>query len=178
MSDNTISINRAPVLTLWGVVVMERLGYDHDEALTLGKAMACLNAQAKGRSLGVFGPPKAHEPDGKPKKRGLCEEFWVDVCGRPVPCKHTEAGTRAVVKDKPIDAASVEKYLQTKLGEDLPCVQAAFTELAAAYAPEQLAEVAYHLYERFRPQIASGQKGWGQKGDLDLGLVRSLAEKA
>jgi hypothetical protein len=29
-----IKINRAPVLTLWGVIVAERLGYKHDEALT------------------------------------------------------------------------------------------------------------------------------------------------
>ena len=33
-----ISINRAPVLTLWVAVVGQRLGFDEDEALTLGKA--------------------------------------------------------------------------------------------------------------------------------------------
>jgi hypothetical protein len=33
-----ISINRAPVLTLWAAVVGQRLGFDEDEALTLGKA--------------------------------------------------------------------------------------------------------------------------------------------
>ena len=45
-ATNTISINRAPVLTLWAAVVAKRLGFDHDEALTLGKAVAGLNAQA------------------------------------------------------------------------------------------------------------------------------------
>jgi hypothetical protein len=34
----TIRINRAPVLTLWAVVVAERLGFDRDEALSLGRA--------------------------------------------------------------------------------------------------------------------------------------------
>ncbi len=29
-----LKINRAPVLTLWGVIVAERLGYNHDEALS------------------------------------------------------------------------------------------------------------------------------------------------
>ena len=43
MADNAIQINRAPVLTLWGAVVAERLGHDPDAALTLGKAMAGLN---------------------------------------------------------------------------------------------------------------------------------------
>lgn len=33
-----IRINRAPVLKLWATVVAERLGFEHDEALTLGKA--------------------------------------------------------------------------------------------------------------------------------------------
>jgi hypothetical protein len=38
-----ITINRAPVLTLWAAVVAERLGFDRAEALTLGKAVAGLN---------------------------------------------------------------------------------------------------------------------------------------
>jgi hypothetical protein len=54
MAHRTISINRAPVLTLWAAVVAQRLGFDEDEALTMGKAVAGLNAQTKGRSLGIF----------------------------------------------------------------------------------------------------------------------------
>jgi hypothetical protein len=41
--------------------------------------------------------------------------------------------------------------------------------LAASYKPEELAQHAYTLYERFRPEILSGVKGWGAKGNLDLG---------
>jgi len=41
---HSIEINRAPVLTLWATVVAEQLGFDHDEALTLGRAVAGLNA--------------------------------------------------------------------------------------------------------------------------------------
>jgi hypothetical protein len=55
MPAPTISINRAPVLTLWAAVVAKRLGFDEDEALSLGKALAGLNAQAKGRRLGIPG---------------------------------------------------------------------------------------------------------------------------
>ena len=36
--SRTLSINRAPVLTLWAAVVAERLGFEREEALTLGKA--------------------------------------------------------------------------------------------------------------------------------------------
>jgi hypothetical protein len=44
-----ISVNRAPVLTLWAAVVAERFSFDEDDALSLAKALAGLNAQAKGR---------------------------------------------------------------------------------------------------------------------------------
>lgn len=52
----TVTINRAPVLTLWAAVVAERLGYDRDGAVTLGQAVAGLNAAAKARSLGIAKP--------------------------------------------------------------------------------------------------------------------------
>ena len=51
MQARTISINRAPDLTLWAAVVAQRLGFDEDESLTLGKALAGLNAQVKGGAL-------------------------------------------------------------------------------------------------------------------------------
>ena len=51
-----IEINRAPVLTLWAAVVAMRLGFDWDEALTLGRAVAGLNAYSKGKALGLFEP--------------------------------------------------------------------------------------------------------------------------
>ena len=50
---DSVSINRAPVLTLWAAVVAERLGFDREEALTLSKAVAGLTAaiRAGSRSL-------------------------------------------------------------------------------------------------------------------------------
>ncbi len=57
---SSLMINRAPVLTLWAAVVAETLGFDYEEALTLGRAVAGLNAYSKGVSLGLFQPtPKA-----------------------------------------------------------------------------------------------------------------------
>ena len=176
MSQETVKVNRAPVLTLWAAVVAERQGHDRNAALTLGKAVAGLNAQSKGRMLGIFGPPKAAERGGPPKKAGLGEEFWIEVCGRPVPAKNTPDGVRAVIGPDPIDPASVQRYLEGKFGDDLGVVEAAMNELAAAFPPEKLAECAYGLYEQFRPQIASGRRGWGQMGELDLDLIRSLCE--
>jgi hypothetical protein len=52
-------VNRAPVLTLWAAVAAEVLGFEHDEGLTLGRAVAGLNAYSKGVSPGLFLPAKA-----------------------------------------------------------------------------------------------------------------------
>jgi hypothetical protein len=172
----TILINRAPVLTLWAAVVAERLGYAWETALTLGKAVAGLNAQSKGRMLGIYGPPKAPERGGAPRKTGLGEDFWIDLCDRGVPAKDTEDGVRAVVKDKPIDPDSVQRYLEGKFGQDLPRVREAMAALAEALDAEELAGRAYSFYEQFRPKIPPGRRGWGAKGELDLAYIRSLAD--
>jgi len=176
MARNTVTVNRAPVLTLWGAVVAERLGFDADEALSLGKVLAGLNAQAKGRALGIYGPPKGRGGE-QPRKRGPGEEFWVELCGRPLPAKQTEAGVRAVVKDKPVDPEPVRRYLEGKFGGSLDAVRDAMKALASSLAADELSAAAYGLYEEFRPKIASGTRGWGQKGELDLDLIRSLAKK-
>jgi hypothetical protein len=49
-------------------------------------------------------------------------------------------------------------------------------KLAKAFPPKQLEKKAYDLYEKFRPEIPEGTKGWGAKGELDLEYIRSLAE--
>ena len=175
MAIQTIKVNRAPVLTLWAAVVAERMGYEWDTALTLGKALAGLNAQSKGRSLGIYKVPEAG-PGGKPKpKSGLGEDRWVELCGRPIPAKSTPDGLRAVVLDKPIDPESVTRYLEGKFGEALPEVRKAMQALAQAYPPRKLDPIAFDLYQAFRPEVARGEKGWGQAGELNLARIRSLA---
>ena len=48
-------------------------------------------------------------------------------------------------------------------------------DLAKAFQPEQLRTNAFNLYEKFRPAIPEGVKGWGAKGNLDIDRIRSLA---
>jgi len=175
MSGKIVLINRAPVLALWAAVVAEQLGYEHETALTVGKCVAGLNAQSKGKMLGIFGPPKGPREGSPAEKTGLGEDFWIDICSRGVPVRHTEDGIRAVTKDKPIDPAKVETYLKSKLGDDLEAVAQAMKDLASSLDRDSLQSRSYALYERFRPEIPSGKKGWGAKGALDLDFVRSLA---
>jgi hypothetical protein len=177
MATKKIKINRAPVLTLWAVVVAERLGYDREAALTLGKGVAGLNAQSKGRRLGIFEEHPERKEERAPKKRQPGEEFMAVILGRPVPAVDTDQGVRATIKGQAIDPDSVQRYLENKFGDDLAAVQAAMEALADAHTPSQLAARAYPLYEQFRPDIPEGKKGWGAAGDLDLDYIRSLADK-
>ena len=41
-------------------------------------------------------------------------------------------------------------------------------ELAAAHSWADLNQRGFRLYERFRPEISTGESGWGAKGELDL----------
>src|SRR5262249_46078063 len=152
-----IAINRAPVLTLWVAVVAQRLGFAAEEALTLGKSVAGLNAQAKGRRLGIFKPHEEKAKEAREKGRG--ERFWIEVLGRPGPATNTEDGIRAVRGGKPIDPDNVRRYLEGKFGENLKVVRSAMQRLSRAYRPQELAHNAYRLYERFRPDIPAGKKG-------------------
>jgi hypothetical protein len=175
MAKKTIAMNRAPVLTLWATVVAQRLGFDEDEALTLGKVLAGLNAQSKGRRLGLFKPHE--EKAGKARQKERDKRFLIEILGRPVPVVNTDEGLRAVQGNKPIDPESVRRYLSGRFGEDLKPVRSALKKLALAYKPRELAVRAYPLYERFRPAIPEGVKGWGARGDLDLGLIERLAKE-
>jgi len=170
----TISINRAPVLTLWAAVVAERLGFDREEALTLGRAVAGLNAYSKGVSLGLFTPAPAEVREKRRKLRPK-ETITVDLLHRAVPAVHTKDGLRALAKDKADDPKSVERYLASKFGDALDDVRDAMKLLAKSRPPAKLAGEAYHLYEKFRPEVPAGTRGWGAKGTLDLAALRKLA---
>jgi len=175
MANEIVHVNRAPVLTLWAAVVAERIGFDREAALTLGKTLAGMNAQSKGRRLGIY---KAAEPlEGAPKKkRRVGEDIWIELLGRPVLATNTENGVRAIEKDKPIDPAGVERYLADKFGAALEDVRNAMAALAGSFTPKELAHNAFELYSRFRPSVPEGMRGWGAKGELRLETIRRLAK--
>ncbi len=166
-------MNRAPVLTLWAVVA-ERLGYSAEEALTLGKAVAGLNAYSKGKALGLFRPT----PEAVKRERAAgakrASVRHVELLHRAVPVVRTAESWRAAVRDKPLDPAGVRKYLASKFKDALGPVRSALAALAASRDPETLAREAYSLYEAFRPAVPAGEAGWGAAGVLDLKKIRDL----
>jgi hypothetical protein len=153
-------VNRAPVLTLWAAVVAEVLGFEHDEALTLGRAVAGLNAYSKGVSLGLFQPSPREVKEQRRKMRKE-ETVTVDLLNRAVPAKHTDEGLRALSGENPIHPENVQKYLESKFGDALEDVSDAMLELAKSLPPSQLAQKAYGLSEKFWARDSSWQKGLG-----------------
>ena len=171
----TVYINRAPLLTLWAAVVAERLGFRRDEALTLGRAVAGLNAYSKGVSLGLFRPsPRSVKEHRKRLTRG--RRLKVDVLRRAVSMVRTPDGLRALSSGRPISPASVQRYLRGKFGDSLTPARAAMRWLARSVPPKTLAADGYALYVKFRPVVPTGVKGWGARGRLDLTLIRRLTK--
>lgn len=82
---------------------------------------------------------------------------------------------RALSNDRPISPEGVKRYLESKFGDALDEVYGAMKGLAKSLTPSELAEKAYHLYEKFRPEIPPGKRGWGASGKLDLDDIRKMA---
>src|SRR5689334_19271076 len=174
----TIRVNRAPVLTLWATVVAERLGFERDAALTLGRAVAGSSAQMKGRALGIYEPseePPSRAAEEHRERLKPDEPLGVRLLGRTVPVIRTPDGIRAMEKDfRPASAASVGRYLANKFGDHLDEVRAAMELLAASLSPEELNRRGFALYEAFRPAVPAGARGWGASGELNLDQIIGL----
>ncbi len=176
-SARVVLINRAPVLTLWSAVVAERLGFDRNAAVTLGRAVAGLYAASKARTLGLAKPREKAKPR-KSGERKPGREVEIHLLDRTFAAIETPEGLRAMVGDKPALPDEVHRYLRDKFGEHLDEVRAAMTALARSRRPQRLAEEAWTLYESFRPTIPRAARGWGTKGALDLNRIRALADEA
>ena len=174
-----MKINRAPVLTLWAVVVAERLGYPLDTALTLGKALAGLNAQSKGQRLGIFQPAddRQEKGDGTKKQALTSERQTIRLLGREIPVKKTDQGFLADAGGQEINPGAVQKYLEQKFKDNLSEVRQAMQKLANSVDPETLNQRGFAFYEKFRPDIPEGTRGWGAAGELNVDKIHQLVEK-
>jgi len=144
--------------------------------VTLAKAVAGLNAQSKGKRLGIYeeGKEEAEEKKARAKKEEKVE--FIPLLGRGVPAVKTPKGLRASIKGETIEPQGVQRYLQQKFGDRLEEARFSMEKLAKSFTPKQLESQAYSLYEKFRPEIPEGKKGWGAKGELDLDYILSLAK--
>lgn len=173
--DDVVQINRAPVLALWVATVAEKQGYNAREAHTYGQWISGVFARSKGRSLGII---KEEEPQERQRKKQRTEQRErVEVFRNvKIPAETQENGDRLAIgtDSKAIDPTQVEYYLQGAFRDRLGDARSAMEYLADSFQDSnELRRRAYALYEEFRP----AWKGWGQKSELDLQVIRDLAAK-
>ena len=148
--------------------------FDHDEALTLGRAVAGLSAQAKGRRLGIF-EPSPDNLEQKRKEQGP-DEVMIDFMQRHVPAIVTPDGIRATTHGKAMSPQSVEKYIAGKFGSHLDDARSAMTALARSIPVSEINRRAFGLYTKFRPEVPERVEGWGAAGALSLDAIRHAAD--
>jgi hypothetical protein len=176
LGQRTITINRAPVLTLWASVVARRLGFRRDEALTLGRAIAGLDVRPRRPAPKLLAPsPKAIKQRRRELKGG--KRIQLDLMQRAVPVVRTPQGLRALAHDRPIAPAIVEQYLEIKFGDALKLVRNAMKRLARSMSAPEIAAQADELYAKFRPRIRDGEPGWVAEGKLDLARIERLGKR-
>ncbi|OZJ04143.1 hypothetical protein BZG36_02842 [Bifiguratus adelaidae] len=177
-----MNINRAPVMNAWAAIVALRSGYQWAEALSLAKVYTELNARAKGQSLGII-----QEKDNKTEPL-LLQSNAVMLMGRLIPAKKvqmtlsTEPQYRAMSSDDyPVHPRASLDYLERSFGgrDQLALVLGGMDVLAKSLSQDelQLSTIPYQLYEKFRPFVEFGVKGWGAKGKLSMATVVGLAQK-
>lgn len=172
--DPNIKINRAPVLTLWATAVAERQGFSHEEALTYGRWISTMFAQAKGQSLGKF--QKRTKTKKAKTLSQMADKEHVDIFENvDIPVK--EVGGKLLALERghgTIDPDNVENYLKRSFGsQDLELARDAMRELASSMDPDELRAKAYDMYQEIRPEW----HGWGKPGSLSIGKVHELESK-
>lgn len=182
----SLSVNRAPVLTLWASVVAERLGYPRDTALTLGRAVAGSTARLKIRIIGrehwkspdpEILPRRDEDPTALVFLLGKTIRLLPDANGelraafRALPV----AGLEVTDEFLPANPAEVERYLARAFGNHLAEVRSAMEVLAAVHRPRELNRIGLQLYEQFRPAVPARSKGRGAKAVLKVKKILAAA---
>lgn len=174
-AEDSIVMNRAPVLELWAACVTSFLypEISWETSLSAGSAISTLCAISKGRAIGTIEKPdpaaaeKKREERQQRSKRDELDE--LEVMGFHLKLKEGQA----LVGDKPKKAN--EAALVKKFGEEAyEKTKHAFEEALKSWSGQEegLNAQAFHHYEDFRPTVPKGQKGWGRKGMLNLNAVR------
>ncbi|KAF2679844.1 hypothetical protein K458DRAFT_421931 [Lentithecium fluviatile CBS 122367] len=177
----TIIINRAPVLQLWSACVTHFLypALPWSTCISAGSAISTICAVAKGRSIGTISERDDSEPTQW--KREQAEKVKKDfdeihVMQFRLKLKDGLALVGSEKKGKPAN----EELLRKKYGEDAYArVKKCFKQVLRLWEGEEdeLSKRGFRMYERLRPDVSKGEKGWGRKGELSLETVKSVVSE-
>lgn len=176
-TKDIIFINRAPVLDLWASCVTRFMYPDLEwkTCLSAGSAISALCAVAKGKAIGTVGDrSEASKDDSKQKKEGDDTEN-ISVMSFNLQVRD---GLVLVGGNRKKDN---EEAQRKKFGADeYERLKGVFKEVLSTWKDDRegLHKIAFGFYEKFRPNVAAGQKGWGRKGELSLSKIREVARKS
>mmetsp|Transcript_8636 Transcript_8636/g.20797 ORF Transcript_8636/g.20797 Transcript_8636/m.20797 type:complete len:395 (-) Transcript_8636:63-1247(-) len=88
----TLKINRSPVMKIWAATLAERTSFSWAEGLSLGGTVAGLNAQTKGRSIGIYKQREDKSEEKEEKRKSRAETETVQLLGRRIPVVRTNDG--------------------------------------------------------------------------------------
>jgi len=163
-------------LQLWGSVVAKFVHPDLPwvACLSIGNAISSLCAVSKGRSIGLIKPADDTKKDKKTRQRQFDDARIVKVMGFSLPIK----GDAVILggKPKPLKGETLKHKFG---GQQYDAVKAAFEDSLQSWKghEDELNTKAFHMYEQFRPTVASGQKGWGRKGELSTSEIAKAVRR-
>jgi hypothetical protein len=137
----------------------------------LASTVAGTAARAKARRLGL-----AEDRAPEDLRNVVAERRKVRLLGKDIPVAEENGAVLAVSDGKPSPAEPVRTYLARAFGPRLAEARQAMEYLAATLPPEELNRVGFRLYDRFRPEVPEGVKGWGAKGELHLDRLRLASQ--
>ncbi|KIJ70041.1 hypothetical protein HYDPIDRAFT_171956 [Hydnomerulius pinastri MD-312] len=162
-------VNRAPLMTAWATIVAERLGFEREEALSIGSVYTEMNAVTKGVSLGLI--DESRKKDIEPIPGG--KQPYVDLMGRRPLYQTQSSKWRALVGGSPALPSTAFSYISRAFRQTTPHVMGALRLLAASYIPQELNTQGFALYADFRPAV----DGWGKRGEVRFERILGLRKK-
>ena len=164
-----VLVNRAPVMTAWAVVVLQCLGFQVQEALSLAHCYVSTTAEARAQTLRLPTPAPAHVTSANQP-----HVDFLQVCIPVIQLRHGQY--RGLHAGEVVPPTRAFDYLRRSMFQMLPHVMGALTLLANAYMgphndADALQRQAYALYVDFRPDT---QGAWGKRAPLSLDTILDL----
>lgn len=181
-------VNRAPVMTAWATILLERLSFSRAEALSLAHCYVNYTSTMRGISLGII---PAAEKDRAVHIVGPNQPHF-ELMGVKIPVMQMQDGSyRGISAGEVVQPEKAFNYMRRSMAQTLSSVMGALTLLADSfmqppttsdaakkdipdtpeYGAEYLNSRGYDLYAEFRPST-SGE--WGKKGRLWYDKVLAL----
>ncbi|KAK0529165.1 hypothetical protein OC835_004419 [Tilletia horrida] len=182
LRGRTALVNRAPVMTVWTMILLERMGFQRREALSLAQCYVSTTSTARAVTLGFT---SASERD-KASTVGPKQPHFV-LMGVKLPVlqlqKRTATGDvgeyRAIYDGQVVEPQKAFDYIFRSFYQTLPYVFGSLVLLADSFLDptgqdadaDELHAAAWDLYCEFRPETGGE---WGKRARLSCDTVLSL----